>query len=86
MKQYTMQQTEVLSDIICDICGHSCNAAPDETWGPMLEYAILSASWGYCSNNKDMTKHECHMCEKCFDKVAAFIMASGGMVRKTYNL
>lgn len=68
-----------VDDIICDICGHSCNMSHWENI-KSFEYATLFANWGYCSN-LDNTSCECHMCEDCFDKVCAFIESLGGKVR-----
>lgn len=58
-------------NIECDICHKSC--AKDEGRDNSSEYAALSAHWGYWSDGKDLSKHECHMCEGCFEKVKNFI-------------
>ena len=71
---------------ICDICGNSCNVAHKGFKDPngiiSNEFATLTARWGYCSN-KDLTEHECIMCEECFDEVLAIIYHMGGKVRRT---
>lgn len=56
----------------CDVCGKSCYRSEFEDRMHSDEYATLSATWGYWSD-KDLTWHECHMCEFCFDKVKSFI-------------
>lgn len=66
MKLKSEANKEVV-DILCDICECSCRVEK------CYEYATLFAHWGYWSNNKDMTEHECHMCEKCYEKVKEFI-------------
>lgn len=62
----------------CDICGQSCERPLNH------EFATLSASWGYDSE-RDMTDSECHMCEKCFNRVVEFIESIGGKVRHIEN-
>lgn len=49
-------------DIICDKCGKSCLNSTEMNF----EYATITAHWGYGSN-KDLEKHEAHVCEKCYD-------------------
>ena len=73
MKIHKLQQVEVVADYICDVCGESCSR--DERIDPphAAEYATLSAEWGFWSKGKDLTWHECHLCEPCFDKVKRFI-------------
>lgn len=64
-------------DIICDVCGNSCKDHLEN-----FEYGLLEASWGYTSK-KDLERHECYMCEDCYDKVFSFIESIGGKVKKT---
>ena len=68
----------------CDICGESCLHffIPDDPEASSPEYATLQAHWGFFSK-KDLYKDECVMCEKCFDKVTAFILLLGGKIRRT---
>ena len=74
----------------CDICGKSCNAVNKALRDPKSivanEYATLSAEWGFCSR-KDLIKHECIMCEECFDKVCIFIkdILGGNIKEKSYR-
>lgn len=55
-------------DIICDICKRSCNFhfANDSDGSPLynLEYATLSATWGY-GPEWDGDIWESHVCAKC---------------------
>ena len=53
-------------DIICDICGDSCQKEYD------YEYSELKAIWGYDSK-KDLENWEMQFCEKCSDKIITFI-------------
>lgn len=74
MKRYETMPRDVLVDIICDICGTSCRTECSDMAGDssMVERATLEAAWGYCSL-KDGERYNCDMCEKCFDKIRAFI-------------
>ena len=47
--------TEVISDVLCDICDQSTK----------LEFATLSADWGYFSQS-DGERYKLQLCEKCF--------------------
>jgi hypothetical protein len=67
------KQVDVVVGFSCDICGQNCAKHSSETCSDASEHATLSADWGYWSDNKDLTWHECHMCEACFDKVREFI-------------
>ncbi len=57
----------------CDICNNPCFKEEGHLHADSSEYATLRAEWGYWSDNKDLTIHECHMCEACYDKVRGFI-------------
>ncbi|WP_257223025.1 hypothetical protein [Acinetobacter sp. YH12126] len=50
-----LRLTEVISDVLCDICGQSTT----------LEFATLAANWGYFSQS-DGERYELQLCEKCF--------------------
>ena len=78
MEIRTKQEVIKVKGYICDICNKECRNEKDPFSD--YEYAILSAQWGYFSN-KDLTAHECHMCESCFDQVKEFIESLGGKVR-----
>jgi hypothetical protein len=67
-------EKEDVVDIICDICGKSTKTEFSD-----YEYAELSATWGY-SSSKDGEYHEVCLCEKCYDRVIAYIKSLGGMV------
>jgi hypothetical protein len=66
--------TEVLDDIVCDICGKSCYCTCD------FELATLHAVWGYGSS-KDGQEWVCEMCESCSEKIKEFIESLGGVVK-----
>lgn len=71
MKKYKVEPREVLSDVTCDVCGASC--MQKGCFDPLMaDFATLEASWGYCSG-KDGEQYRCDICEKCFDKILAYI-------------
>lgn len=73
MYKKAIKPKEEIVGYICDICNEDCNN----------ECATMDVTWGYFST-KDGTQMECHMCEKCFDKVTAFIENDlKGIVRTT---
>ena len=57
----------------CDICNKPCFKEDGQNCADSSEYATLWAEWGYWSDGKDLTLHECHMCEACYEKVRTFI-------------
>lgn len=72
MRKYKKVLKEEVDDVICDICNKSCmidNCSQDIF---MAEFAILEASWGYCSK-KDETRNKLEICENCYDKIINFI-------------
>lgn len=50
-----LQQVEAMTDVVCDVCNQSTT----------LEFANLSAHWGYGSTY-DGERYEFQLCEKCF--------------------
>ena len=50
-----LQQVEVMTDVVCDVCNQSTK----------LEFATLSAHWGHGSTH-DGERYELQLCEKCF--------------------
>lgn len=73
MKLRARKQVEVVVGFVCDVCNENCAKEPGDTDGHTAELATLSAEWGYWSNDKDLTWHECHLCESCYEKVRRFI-------------
>lgn len=57
-----VKQTTTVSDILCDMCGKSC----EEVYG-IYNYMTLRASWGYGST-KDLEIWEAEVCESCVDE------------------
>lgn len=72
MRKYKRVTKQQVSDIVCDICSRSCMTACSMEDPGMAEYAVLEATWGYCSK-KDGDQYTCEMCEACFEKVSSFI-------------
>ena len=60
MKITATEQTESISDVLCDVCGDSTRV---EGYG--LQFGTLRASWGYGSV-RDGERYEVHLCEACF--------------------
>jgi len=73
MEMRRVKQTEEVIGYVCDVCGSPCFKESGDLRFESTEYAVLSAQWGYWSNGKDLTRHECHLCEDCYDKVRQFI-------------
>ena len=59
-------ETDIVSDIICDICGGTCNTEYGH------EFMQLSANWGFMSN-KDLEEWTAQICEKCVDDKFSFV-------------
>lgn len=60
------EDVEVIVDVICDICGCSC----DTSCG--FEYMELCANFGY-GTKKDMERWTAKICEKCVDEKLSFV-------------
>ncbi|MGI2259077.1 hypothetical protein [Shewanella sp. GXUN23E] len=61
MKIMEKQLADVLTDVLCDVCGSSTTG--HSGCGP--DYASLTADWGYGSAH-DGDSYEIHLCERCF--------------------
>jgi|JTFO01.1.fsa_nt_gb hypothetical protein len=61
MKIMTSQTIEVVSDVVCDVCGNS--TTKEKGYAP--EFATLQADWGYGSDH-DGEQYKVHLCETCF--------------------
>jgi hypothetical protein len=71
-----MREKRLVDEVVgyvCDICGSPCLKESGSNRLESSEHATLRADWGYWSEGKDETAHECHMCESCYDKVRRFI-------------
>jgi hypothetical protein len=80
VKEKTMQEKEVVKDVLCDICGKGTKKSDgfDE-----FEYAVLTAAWGYQSR-KDGESWECVLCEDCADEFKNWVekMKGGKIIIK----
>jgi hypothetical protein len=74
MNVYGEELREVVTDVICDICGKSCKTTMD------FEFGILHSDWGFDSK-KDGEHHLCQMCEDCYNEVVDFILSRGGKIK-----
>lgn len=70
MKKYSVNVTQTVSDITCDICGQSVVnkylMSQMTNLDNFVEYARLNADFGYGSK-KDGEKLQFDFCEACFD-------------------
>ncbi len=82
MELRKLEPKEVVVGMICDMCNQSCASPLEEDKDFCYEHGTLSASWGFYSDEKDLTHEECHLCEKCFGKIRDFITSNGGKVRE----
>jgi hypothetical protein len=69
-----IKSREEMTDILCNQCGKSCKKDMN------MEYATVSATWGYDSNHHDGEQYEIHLCEQCFDLLLAGL-SDIGLVR-----
>lgn len=67
------KQVEEVIGYLCDVCGNTCFKETGIERLDSTEYAVLSADWGFWSDGKDLTRHECHLCESCYEKVRKYI-------------
>lgn len=72
MKEHSVQVTQVVSDITCDICGQSVVSKSQKSnlanLDNFTEYARLVAEFGYGSK-RDGDKFQFDFCEDCFDEL-----------------
>lgn len=66
MKTFKKKTVKVTDKIYCDSCGENCSKDIGH------EYAELSATWGYCSN-QDGLQYDIQICESCFNEVIDFL-------------
>ena len=59
MKVMMHQTVEVISHVLCDVCGRNTSD------GKTSQYGTLKADWGYGSAH-DGDSYEVHLCEACF--------------------
>jgi hypothetical protein len=67
------KQVEEVIGYLCDVCSNSCFKETGNQRLHSTEHAVLSADWGFWSDGKDLTRHECHLCESCYEKVRKYI-------------
>ncbi|MGV8865018.1 MAG: hypothetical protein ACOH2T_28195 [Pseudomonas sp.] len=65
MKIKGMVETEVVTDVVCDICQLTTRA---EIGG--LQFGTLQAHWGYGTRH-DGEHYKLHLCEDCFFQAIA---------------
>lgn len=60
MKIRTVETIEIVTNVICDVCGVSTRV---EGYG--MQFGTVQARWGYGSQH-DGECYEVHLCEGCF--------------------
>jgi len=83
MEIRVLKEVSTVVGHVCDACGQECYKHADPKERPHSdEHATFSAHWGYHSNNKDLDRWNCDLCESCAEKVKDFIEKTlGGKVR-----
>ena len=74
---------EVVTAIVCNVCGHEGPAQSGEDAVPGV-WATISAPWGYGSP-KDGQTDEAHVCEACYDTHIAPLFTISPVVRTPYT-
>lgn len=84
MKTYKKKTVKVTDKIYCDSCGDCCSKGTDNN--PVLdhEYAELSATWGYFSDQDGM-QYDIQICETCFNEVIDFLKKKRKRVLGCFN-
>lgn len=65
--------TDIIKDVLCDVCGNSCCKFVDNKL-IATESATISADWGYYSDS-DGKEYNIEICENCFYDVVAHLKA-----------
>lgn len=79
MRKYTDQNKEVLSEVICNICGRKLRVEK----GILQEGALrIEKDWGFFSR-KDGEVHSLDICEECYDEIVKRMTVPVEMIQKT---
>jgi hypothetical protein len=66
-------ETDILIDILCDVCGKSCNSFAEQANYPVIfNYLELSADWGYGSK-LDGEEWKAQVCVDCAKEKFDFV-------------
>lgn len=76
LKNKQVKEVEVVTDVVCDVCGESCKAGTFDHMNPVegeepqyqFEYMKLKVSWGFFSRH-DLETWTADVCESCVEKV-----------------
>jgi hypothetical protein len=68
MKVTSKQLVDVVTDVLCDVCGES--TSQDGKHSP--QFGLLQANWGYGSLH-DGESYQIHLCEGCFFSTLAYL-------------
>ena len=68
MKVTSKQLVDVVTDVLCDVCGESTSQNGQHS----PQFGLLQADWGYGSPH-DGESYQVHLCEGCFFATLAFL-------------
>lgn len=76
-------KTEIIKDILCDVCGKSCCKF---TKSKLIatESATITADWGYYSDS-DGKQYNIEICENCFYDVLTYLKTQSKTDGQTLN-
>lgn len=61
-----VQPCETVTDVLCNICGESCDVTIPPERQKAYEYAKIKARWGPVSTHS-LETHIAHVCNSCYD-------------------
>ena len=80
MRKWAKVLTDRTVDIVCDVCGKSCNVPFGTGCNKVdsFEYGMLVPEFGYMSgrditSNTEKEEQTFELCESCYNKVESFI-------------
>lgn len=68
MKVTSKQLVDVVTDVLCDVCGKSTSLSDQHS----PQFGMLQADWGYGSSH-DGESYQVHLCEGCFFTTLAYL-------------
>ncbi|MCC4266138.1 hypothetical protein LL240_17020 [Oceanimonas baumannii] len=68
MKITSKQLIDVVTDVLCDVCGESTSQNGQHS----PQFGMLQADWGYGSPH-DGESYQVHLCESCFFSSLAYL-------------
>ncbi len=68
MKVTSKQLVDVVTDVLCDVCGESTSRSGQHS----PQFGTLQAGWGYGASH-DGESYQVHLCEGCFFSTLAYL-------------